>query len=89
MSNVVRRVEFKYGIYLERQEDGGVKLIIADNGETIEEVVVDKYAWSSIIADMSYYGEEDYGYDRACNFHFKQPIDPITTPLKDKPNIFV
>ena len=48
-------------------------------------IVVDKHIWASIIANMSYYGEEDYGYYRALEFHTKIKQDPIVTPIRDKP----
>lgn len=48
-------------------------------------IVVSAHIWASIIANMSYYGEEDYGYYRALDFHAKIKADPITTPIRDKP----
>ncbi len=79
--------------WFERQTNGDVHIIHGIRKEQrweeiYDEVVLDKNTWCSIIASMSYYGEEDYGYFRACNFHYKEPIDPVTTPLQDKPNCF-
>ncbi len=63
----------------ERMENGDVMLRCG--GETIR---IPKSHWCSTIAQMSYYGEEDYGFYRATNFHYGQPIHP-TTPISDKP----
>lgn len=41
--------------------------------------------WASNIANVSYYGEDSYGFFRAWEFHGKRPLDPLTTPLSDKP----
>lgn len=47
----------------------------------------DKDSWASVIANMSYYGEEDYGFYRATEFHSGVPLGP-TTPLKQKPPLW-
>lgn len=76
------------GIFCEQQADGGVKLIVreSDSPESriLKETLVDQHGWASVIANMSFYGEEDYGYYRALNFHSGTPIHP-TNPLVDKP----
>jgi hypothetical protein len=61
-----------------------------DNGDVLLEtqhdtIRIPKHHWCSIIATMSYYGEEDYGWYRAAQFHYGAPIDPVTCPLIDKP----
>lgn len=89
MQEIKRIFTAKDGLRFERQEDGGVIITLTDQDNyLLSKVRLDKYHWCSLIADMSYYGEEDYGFDRASNFHYKKELNPITTPLKDKPNIF-
>lgn len=75
------------GLFFERQDNGGVRIVKHETGHrespVVFEAVLDKDHWASIIATMSYYGEEDYGFYRASEFHSKTPIGP-TTPIKDK-----
>jgi hypothetical protein len=81
----------KDGLYFERQADGGVRVLVkADAHEeaaTLREVIVDADSWASVIANMSYYGEEDYGFYRASNFHSGTKLRE-STPLKDKPPLW-
>jgi hypothetical protein len=37
---------------------------------------MDASEWGSVIASMSYYGEEDGGFYRAMNFHRADPVPP-------------
>lgn len=48
------------------------------------ECIIPKDDWCSIIAQLSYYGEEDYGWYRAHLFHDKVPLDRSSTII-DKP----
>lgn len=67
------------GYRLTRLDDGDVLL------ETIHDTIrIPKHHWCSNIATVSYYGEEDYGFYRATNFHYGQPIHH-TNPIIDKP----
>jgi len=65
--------------HFERCENGDVMLMYPGNS-----IRIPKAHWCSVIAQMSYYGEEDYGWYRATNFHYGMPIHP-TCPIKDKP----
>ena len=73
----------------ERNDDGSVSVYAAMHDGTLrrQETISDGI-WGSIIANMSYYGENDYGWYRAMNFHMGSPLD-ATTPLKDKPSLSV
>jgi hypothetical protein len=67
----------------------GYRLTRLDNGDVLLETVHDtiripKSHWCSDIANASYYGEEDYGYYRAANFHYGLPPHP-TAPISEKP----
>lgn len=69
--------------------DRGYRLTRLENGDVLLETIYDtiripKHQWCSDIATASYYGEEDYGFYRAANFHYKNPIDK-TSPVRDKP----
>lgn len=63
----------------ERGENGDVKVTLPDG--SIE--IIPKDHWHSTIAQVSYYGEEDYGFYRAANFHSGTPIHE-TCPLTEK-----
>ena len=70
----------KDGLYFERLPDNQVRIIKTDQEM---DITLDANLWASVIASMSYYGEEDYGFYRALNFHRGDPIGE-TTPLVDK-----
>lgn len=73
----------KNGLCFGKLPDGGVE--IYNEGEVPNFTIqLTASEWASVIATMSYYGEEDYGFYRALNFHTGAPIDPVTTPLKEK-----
>jgi hypothetical protein len=78
----------KDGLYFERLSDGNVRVLKRRDGKpdsaVVFDMIIDRDSWCSIIASMSYYGEEDYGWYRACNFHNGTHLDPVTTPLADK-----
>jgi hypothetical protein len=75
-------------LYFERYDDGSVRVTKTkqtDDGEKdVVSELLDAEAWASVIASMSYYGEEDYGFYRALNFHQGDPL-PSSVVLKDKP----
>jgi len=73
------------GLYFDRLEDGKVRILKknADTDAVEMDMVVDAAGWCSVIASMSYYGEEDCGFYRAEEFHQKKPV-PDTCPLVDK-----
>lgn len=68
----------------EKLSDGKVRLIVragvAADAEVLIDEVIETSIWASITSSMSYYGEEDYGFYRALNFHTGAPLHP-TTPL--------
>lgn len=64
----------------ERAENGDIN-VTHDDGRV---EAIDRNHWYSIIAQVSYYGEEDYGFYRAMNFHDGTPIHS-TCPIKEKP----
>lgn len=67
----------------QRGDNGDVILTLEDGtAHTIQ-----KDHWHSIIATVSYYGEEDYGFYRAAEFHSGIPIH-ATCPLKVKPPLW-
>lgn len=75
------------GLYFERLPHGQVRILkrdgAADDAPVLLNLIVDANAWASVIASMSYYGEEDYGFYRALNFHTGAPLH-ATTPIADK-----
>lgn len=75
------------GLYFERLKDGSVRIIkrkdAMQDAEIIADETLDANCWASIIATMSYYGEEDYGFYRATLFHQNEPI-PDTVTIIDK-----
>lgn len=75
------------GLFFERLPDNKVRIIKRESGRDdarlIFEQIMDADSWASVIASMSYYGEEDYGFYRALNFHRGDTI-PASAPLKDK-----
>lgn len=76
------------GVFFEQAGNGAVRLLVKaegkDDSPVLKDVILDKDTWASIIATVSYHGEEDYGFYRATNFHSKAPIH-ATTPIPDKP----
>jgi hypothetical protein len=68
-------------LVFEKMANGGVRVVL--NGSEIVPTL-DASAWASVIANMSYYGEEDYGFYRALNFHIGASI-PESCPLVEKP----
>lgn len=75
------------GLFFERLSTGSVRIVKRETGNpdsaVVFEQIVDESAWCSVIASMSYYGEENYGYYRALNFHSGRKLDS-TTPLVNK-----
>lgn len=75
------------GLFFEKQADGSVRILKTESGRegdpVLMDVTLDKHSWGSVIASMSYYGEEDYGFYRAMNFHVGEPIGE-TTPLNQE-----
>jgi len=67
----------KNGLFFERQDDGGVRVIVTgdglaiarDGGNVVFDQVMDASAWCSVIASMSAQGEDQGGFDRAKAFH--------------------
>lgn len=71
------------GLYFKQLPNGGVR-ITKEEKDSIEFAVdIDASGWGSVIASMSYYGEEDYGFYRAMNFHTGEPIGE-TTPINQE-----
>lgn len=68
----------------EKLSNGKVRLIVRAGAGPDAEILIDETIeaniWASIIATMSYYREEDYGFYRALNFHTGAPL-ASTTPL--------
>lgn len=62
------------GLYFEKLNNGAVRVLKRESGRDDAPVVfdatIDKDTWCSIIAGMSFYGEEDYGFYRAGHFHY-------------------
>ncbi len=81
------------GLFFERLPDGQVRIMktiekevgSAKGGSPVVtlDMTLDANTWASVIASMSYYGEEDYGFYRAMNFHRGDEI-PESCPLIDK-----
>lgn len=69
-------------VHFERLPYGAVRMFTDDGFETVFQYNI----WASIIAQMSYYGEEDFGWYRALEFHLKTTM-PTNCPLADKPGI--
>ena len=78
------------GLFFEQQPDGAVRILIRESGQVgapvLREYQLDCDSWASVIATMSYYGEEDNGFYRAGRFHNGiQKRDAAELALKDKP----
>jgi hypothetical protein len=67
------------GLYFQRQPDGSgvVRIIKTESGRkdspVIFDVTIDASQWASVIASMSFYGEENSGFYRALLFHRGDP----------------
>lgn len=65
------------GLYFERLPDHQVRILKRESGHddapAVFDITVDKDSWCSVIATMSYYGEEDSGFYRAGKFHYGAP----------------
>ena len=66
------------GLFFEKQADGAVRILKRTDGRddapVVFDMVLDKHSWASVIATMSFYGEESYGYFRALLFHDNLPL---------------
>lgn len=66
------------GLCFEPQAEGGVRLLkrvdARADAPLMLDMVLDKHEWASVIATMSFYGEENYGYFRALLFHVGTPL---------------
>jgi hypothetical protein len=75
------------GLFFERLPDNQVRILKCESGRDdapiVFDITLDAHSWASVIASMSYYEEEDNGFNRALNFHRGDPIHE-TTPLVDK-----
>lgn len=61
------------GLFFERLPEGKVRIVQKEGGPeggtVFFDLTVDANAWASVIASMSYYGEEHFGFYRALEFH--------------------
>lgn len=68
------------GLYFEDKPDGSVRIIKRETGHADAPVIFDitlgPSSWASVIASMSYYGEEDGGFYRAIEFHSGESLPP-------------
>lgn len=79
------RMEVREGVEFTRLDDGAVLLKVTVWPKGPHRLIrLDQDTWASLIATMSYYGEENFGYYRALNFHAGTPIHP-TNPIIEKP----
>lgn len=82
------KLHIKDALFFEQLPDGGVRITKHETGLSTSpvafEIELDKDSWASVIAGMSYYGEADYGFYRALNFHTGEPMGPTTPPNLDK-----
>ncbi len=66
------------GLFFQRCVGGSVRMVKRENGRdgapVLFEITVDASAWASIIASMSFYGEENGGFYRAMKFHANEPL---------------
>jgi hypothetical protein len=70
-------------LYFEKLPDGAVRILKkSDDAGTVFDITVDASSWASVIASMSNYGEEDYGFYRALSFHRGDDVDPSTLPIE-------
>lgn len=93
------RFHLENGLYFERLSDGDVRITKVDFSKKVTvrpefgddvfghpvifQITTAADSWASVIATMSYYGENDYGWYRARNFHEGEPIGE-TTPLNQE-----
>jgi len=74
------------GWCFKRLEDGSVRIrkqVLEGSADVAVDVVFPPGIWGSVIANCSYYGEDDYGWYRAMNFHLGGHLD-ATTPLNQE-----
>ena len=75
------------GVFFKQLDNGDVRLIVKesghDNANVVKDIIIDIDSWCSVIATMSFYGEEDYGFYRAGLFHAGRKLDS-TMPMKEK-----
>lgn len=72
----------------EQIKGGGVRVFRRNADGTVTVLdEIEKNRWHSTIAQMSYYGEGDYGFYRAANFHSGEPVH-ATCPLIEKPRLW-
>lgn len=66
------------GLYFERLPAGSVRILKTKGGRegdpVIFDMTVDASQWVSVIASMSHYGEENFGFYRALQFHRGDPL---------------
>jgi hypothetical protein len=73
-------------LYFEKLPNGAVRIVKKSNAAydagTVFEVTIDANQWASVIASMSHYGEENYGFYRALSFHRGDDVHPTTLPAE-------
>lgn len=74
------------GLYFEQLPEGAVRIIKKENGQegapVIFDQTVDASQWSSVIASMSHYGEEYYGFYPALSFHRGDDVPSSAMPTE-------
>lgn len=75
------------GLYFQKLKDGAVRVLKTAGGQEDSPVIFDQTLeasqWASVIATMSYLGEEDGGFYHAMHYHTGEKIpDAYTYRLK-------
>lgn len=75
------------GLYFEQLPDGAVRIlkrktVDADFEATVLDITISAEEWASVIASMSHYGEEHYGFYRALSFHRGDSVPSSAMPVE-------
>ena len=78
-------------LYFERLPAGGVRIFMKEDSredaDLVFDITVDASQWSSVIASMSFYGEENYGFYRALQFHRGDPLPESVRLVEQQPDL--
>jgi hypothetical protein len=74
------------GLYFQQLPNGTVSIVKKENARegaaTDWTITIDAEQWASVIASMSHYGEENYGFYRALSFHRGDSVPSSAMPVE-------
>jgi hypothetical protein len=80
------------GLFFQRLPECAVRIIKTAQGRVDDPVIFDltlnASQWASVIASMSWHGEEKYGFYRAMHFHCGD-LPPVDITIEVAPGIFI